>query len=74
MWKILTAQIKEEINSEKQKGYYKRNRGTGELLYIEQRIVNVGKMRRKDLAMPWIDHKGLRYGLPKLDITLYQNV
>ena len=60
MWKILTAQIREEIyNSlisrglfpEEQKGCRKGTRGTGELLYIAQHNLNESKMRRKNLAM-----------------------
>ena len=66
MWKILTAQIREEIYyspsrrglfSEDLKGCCKRSRGTGELLYIDQHIVNESKTRRKNLAMAWIDFK-----------------
>ena len=34
-----------------------RSRGTAELLYIEQHILNKTKTRRKNLAMVWIDHK-----------------
>ena len=45
MWKIFTAQIREEIYysltscglfPDKQKGYCKGSRGTAELLYIDQ--------------------------------------
>ena len=66
MWKILTAQIMEEIyNSltsrglfpEEQKGCRKGSRGTAELLYIDQHILNEGKTRRKNLAMAWMDYK-----------------
>ena len=66
MWKILTAQIKKEIyNSltsrrvfpEEQKGYYKESISTGELLYIDQYILNDSKTRRKNLAMACIDFK-----------------
>ena len=65
MWKILTAQIREEIyNSltshglfpEVQKGCRKGSRGTAELLYIDQHILNESKTR-KNLAMAWIDYK-----------------
>ena len=52
MWKILTIKIREEIYDsltirglfpEKQKGYCKGYRGTGELLYIDQHILNESK-------------------------------
>ena len=65
-WKILTAQIWEKIyNSmiscriflEEQKGCHKRTRSTGELLYIDQHILNESKTRRKNVAMAWIDNK-----------------
>ena len=64
MWKILTAQIKEEIYysltnhglfPEEQKGCHKESRGTGEFLYIDQHILNESKTRRKNLSMAWID-------------------
>ena len=66
MWKILTAQIREEINysltscelfPEEQKGCHNESRGTGELLYIDQHILNKSKTRWKNLAMAWIDYK-----------------
>ena len=66
MWKILTAQIREEIYysltihgffPEEQKGCCKGSRGTAELLYIDQHILNESKTRRKNLAMAWIDYK-----------------
>ena len=66
MWKILTTQIREEIyNSlisrrlfpEKQKGCRKGSRGIGDLLYIDQHILNESKTRRKYLAMAWIYNK-----------------
>ena len=66
MWKILTAQIRKEIYSsltrrrlfpEEQKGYRKGSRGTGELLYVDQHILNESKTRRKTLATAWIDYK-----------------
>ena len=65
-WKILTAQIREEIYDsltirglfpEEQKGCCKGSRGTAELLYIDQHILNESKTRRKNLAMAWIDYK-----------------
>ena len=79
--KILTAQIKEEIYDsltnpglfpEEQKEYHKGSRGTGELLYINQHILNKSKTRRKNVAMAWIDYQW--YGPAKLDEKLPQNV
>ena len=62
MWKILTAQIREEIYSsltsrglfpEEQKGCCKVSRGTGELLYIDQHILyesnSTGNADKKNL-------------------------
>ena len=66
MWKILSAQIREEIYysltsrglfPEEQKGYCKGSRSTAELLYIDQHILSESKTRRKNLAMAWIDDK-----------------
>ena len=66
MWKILTAQIREEIFysltsrglfPDEQKGCCKGYRGTAELLYIDQYILNESKTRRKNLTMVWIDYK-----------------
>ena len=66
MWKILTAQIREAFyNSltshglfpEEQKRCRKRSRGTADLLYINQHILNKSKTRRKNLAIAWIDDK-----------------
>ena len=66
MWKILTAQIMKEIYysltsrglfpNEEKKGC-KGSRGTAGLLYINQRILNESKNKRKNLAMAWIDYK-----------------
>ena len=64
MWKVLTAQIREEIYysltnrglfPEEQKGCRKGSRGTPELLYIDQRILSESKSSRKNLVMVWID-------------------
>ena len=66
MWKILTSQIRGEIYNpltscrlfiEEQKGCRKGSRGTGELLSIDQHILNECKTRRKKLPMAWIDYK-----------------
>ena len=42
---------------DEQKGCRKGSRGTAELLYIHQHILNERKTRRKNLAMAWIDYK-----------------
>ena len=66
MLKRLTAQIREEIYyslisrglfPNEQKGCRKGPRGTAELLYIDQPILNKSKNRWKNLAMTWIDYK-----------------
>ena len=66
MWKILTAQIREKIYysltshrlfPDKQKRCRKGSKGTAELLYIDQHILNESKTRWKNLAMTWIDYK-----------------
>ena len=66
MWKILTAQIREKIYysrkscglfPDEQKGCRKGSRGTAELLYIDQHILNKSKTWRKNLAIAWIDYK-----------------
>ena len=65
-WTILTAQIREKIYysltsrglfPDEQKGCWKGSRGTAELLYIDQHILNESKNRRKNLSMAWIDYK-----------------
>ena len=74
MWKILTAQIMEKIYysltsrglfPDEQKGCCKGSRGTAELLYIDQQILNESKTRKKNLAMAWIDYKKAYDMLPK---------
>ena len=74
MWKILTAQIQEKIYYSKtshglfpdeQKGCRKGSRGTAELLFIDQHILNESKTRRKNLAMAWIDYKKAYDMLPQ---------
>ena len=66
IWKILIAQIKEEIYysltshglfPNDQKVCCKGSRGTAELLYIDHHILNESKTRRKNLATAWIDYK-----------------
>ena len=58
MWKILTAQIRVKIYylltsrrlfPDEQKECHKGSRGTAELLYIDQHILNKSKTRRKNL-------------------------
>ena len=64
MWKILTAQIRENIYyaltsrglfPNEHEGCRKESRSTAELLYIDQHILNQSKTKRKNLAMAWID-------------------
>ena len=66
MWKILTAQICEEIYyslashrlfPKEQEGCHKGTRGTGDLLYIDQHIHKQSKTRLKNVSMAWIDYK-----------------
>ena len=66
MWKILTAQIRENIYYSltsrglfpvEQKGCCKGSRGTTELLYIDQHILKKSKTSRKNLVIAWIDYK-----------------
>ena len=59
---------------EEQKGCCKGSRGTGELLYIDQHILDENKTRRKNLAMAWIDYKKAHKRPTKLDNKLPQNV
>ena len=61
MWKILTAQIKEEIyyslTSRRLFAEEQKECRTGELLYTDKHILNESKTIRKNLAMAWIDYK-----------------
>ena len=84
MWKILMAQIKEEIYDsltscrlfpEEQKGSRMWTKGIEELLYINQHILNESKTRRKNLSMALTDYKkSIWYSTSKLDNKLPQNV
>ena len=74
MWKILTVQIREKnyysltsrrLFPDEQKGCRKGSRGTAELLYIDQHILNESKIRRINLAMTWIDYKKAYDMLPQ---------
>ena len=64
MWKILTVNIREHIYypltsqglfPDEQKGCSKGSRGTANLLYIDQHILNESKTRQKNLPMAWIN-------------------
>ena len=54
MWKILTAEIKEDIYYtlflKEQKGCHKVTRGTGDLLYIDQHMLKkkIRTLRKKE--------------------------
>ena len=74
MLKIQTAQIREKIYyslrsrglfPDEQKVCCKGSRGTAELLFIDQTILNESKTRRKNLAMAWIDYKKAYDTLPQ---------
>ena len=63
MWKISTAQIREEIyNSvrshglfpEEQKGWCKGSRGTAKLLFIYQHILNESKTEKSCYGLDWL--------------------
>ena len=64
-WKLLTALVSDEIYSfleknqllpEEQKGC-RRSRGTADQLYIDRTILREVRMRKKNLAMGWIDYR-----------------
>ena len=77
MWKILTAQIREEIYgllSEEQKGSCKGSWSTAESLYIDQHILNESKTRWKNLAMAWIDYKKAYDMVPQSWIINYRKM
>ena len=66
MWKILTAQIREKLYYSltsrglfpyEQRGCRKGSTGTGELLYIDQHILNESQTRQKNPAIAWIYYK-----------------
>ena len=59
----------------KKVGCRKGYRSIAELLYMDQRILNENKTRRKNLAMAWSDYKkGVLYGSAKLDNKLPQSI
>ena len=81
MWKILTAQIREEIyNSlasrglfpEEQKGCCKVSRGTVELLYIDPKREQ-DQMEKSSYGLHWLQ-KGRWYGPAKVNNKLSLNV
>ena len=70
MWKILTTQIIEEeiyysqeirrLFPVEQKGFHKRTRAAGDLLYIlniDQNILNESYAKQKNVAIAWVDCK-----------------
>ena len=60
MWKILIGVIaleEREILPEEQKGCRKGSRGTNDLLYIDKQILREVKIKRKNIAMGWIDYR-----------------
>ena len=80
MWKISTAQTREEIYysliscglfPDEHKGCRKWSRGIAELLYIDQHILNESKYRRKNLDRL---QKGIWYVPAMMDNKLSQNV
>ena len=84
MWKILTAQIREEIYDsltsrglfpDEQKGCCEESRGTAEFLYIDQPIRNESKTRPKKSSngLNWLQ-KDIWYSPAMLDYKLPQNV
>ena len=65
-WKLLTKILSDdiyrhleaqEILPEEQKGCRRKCKGTGDLLYIDRRILKEAKKRRKNLAMAWLDYR-----------------
>ena len=55
--KIYNSLTNHGLFSDEQKGCRKWSRGSAELLYINQHILNESKTSRKILAMAWIDYK-----------------
>ena len=74
MWKLLTAQIREEIYDslirrellpKEKKGCRKGTTGTWEQLFIDEHILSECKTRRKNLTMAWIDDKMAYHKVPQ---------
>ena len=42
---------------EEQKGCRRKCKGTGDLLFIDKMILQEERMRKKNLAVAWIDYK-----------------
>ena len=60
---------------EEWKACHKGTRGTGDLHYIDQLILKRSKMRRKNVAIGWIDYKkDTRYGTVKPNDRLSKNI
>ena len=60
--------INHRLFSEEQKGCNKGTRGIGELLYINQHILQDSKTRRKNLALALIDFKNAYDMVPQSEI------
>ena len=64
MWKILTAQIREDTyyspECREQKACHEGTSGTSDLLYSGQHILKERKPRRKNVALAWVDNKTAR--------------
>ena len=65
-WKLLTGILADEIYDylekkmllpEEQKGYRQKCKGTGDLLFIDKMILWEVRIRKKNLAVAWIDYK-----------------
>ena len=74
MWKILTAQIREDICMsrtflEEQKVCDKETRGACDLMYTDQHILKESKARLKNEALTWIDYKKANDILPQFWIV-----
>ena len=66
IWKFLTGLIADEVYNylvkenllpEEQKGCRKNSKGTAVLLYIDRMIPREVRMRKKNLAVGWIDYQ-----------------
>ena len=75
MWKILIAQIREEIYDlltscglflKEEKGCHKETRDTGKLIHTDQHILNESKMTWINLAKAWIDYKKVYDMIPQI--------
>ena len=66
IWKLLTGLIADEVYNyletenllpEEQKGCRRHSKGTADLLYIDRVILKYVRMRKKNLAVGWIDYQ-----------------